>query len=62
MDDDEAMIYKEIDADTVDQLFKERFVYNNQVPTYKGLRDIVNGKDTEAAMQQRPYYTTNYMT
>lgn len=46
---DESPIYKEIKAETVDALLKGRFSHNGQAPTYAGLLDIVNGKDTDEA-------------
>lgn len=46
---DEAPIYKEIKEDTVDDLLMQRFAFNNQVPTFAGLLDIVNEKNTDAA-------------
>ena len=46
---DENPIYKEIKAETVDRLLSEKFIYNNQVPTYAGLLDIVNGNNTPEA-------------
>ena len=46
---DEAPIYKEIKAETVDALLSQRFSYNNEAPTYQGLLDIVNGNNTDLA-------------
>lgn len=46
---DESPIYKEIKAKTVNDLLKGRFSHNGQAPTYAGLLDIVNEKNTTEA-------------
>ena len=46
---DESPIYKEIKAETVNALLSTRFSYNGQIPTYAGLLDIINGKNTTEA-------------
>ena len=46
---DESPIYKEIKAESIDALLSTRFSYNGQIPTYAGLLDIINGKNTTEA-------------
>ena len=42
---DESPIYKELGSAAVDNLLQEKFTYNGVVPSFDGLKDIVNGND-----------------